>query len=225
MGLAGLERPGFTDSSSIRYKLRKKRFEWIEGILHRIIEKRGYVRVLDVGGRANYWRLLDSSMYSKIDVTLMNLEDEAVFGDGAPEGFNFTLRTGNGCDMPELADKEFDLCHSNSVIEHVGSLSAMLSFAKESRRVARMYYHQTPDLAFPLEPHYGVPFFHWLPGPVRARMLTRFKLGYGKREKDIDSAAAIVDHTEIPTSWLMQQLFPDAEIGTSAFCSCRNRSW
>jgi hypothetical protein len=35
--------------------------------------------------------------------------------------------------------------------------------ARETVQVGRSYYLQTPNFWFPLEPHYGVPFIHWLP--------------------------------------------------------------
>ena len=84
--------------------------------------------------------------------------------------------------------------------------------SKETKRVAAAFYHQTPNLWFPIEPHYGVPFFHWLPKPVRATLLARRKIGYGGLAPNFHAALETADHTEIITPALMRQLFPGAEL-------------
>ena len=91
-------------------------------------------------------------------------------------------------------------------------MRSMIDFANESRRVGLMYYHQTPDVVFPVEPHYGVPFLHWVPSPIRAELVSKFKLGYGEKKNTIEKAAFAIDHTQIVSVWMMRQLFPDALI-------------
>lgn len=210
--LPPLRRPDDSDSASVSHRLRKARFAWIQQMLDEIISERSIVRVLDVGGRAQYWRLLDPNFYDRVHVTILNLEIERGFELNGPEGLKIESRTGDACKMPEIDEHSFDLCHSNSVIEHVGSFYNMICFAEETRRVAKFYYHQTPNLWFPIEPHYGVPFFHWLPKALRATLFERYKIGYGGKAPDLHTALQIVDHTEIVTPSLMARLFPEAEL-------------
>lgn len=210
-----MKRPDGTDPASISYRMRKRRFRIIDQLLHGIVAQKGEASVLDIGGRANYWSLMDPALRDRVHITVLNLEAE--LGTEAPGGLQVAERTGNGCAMPEFADGSFDLAHSNSVIEHVGSLSAMADFARESVRVGRGYYHQTPNLWFPVEPHYGVPFVHWLPGPVRARLLHTRKLGYSSRIGDYTRALGTVDHTQIVNAFLMRKLFPGGELRKERF--------
>src|SRR5688572_16171812 len=210
--IPALRRPQDSDPASLSHRLRKRRFAWIEQMLNEIIFERGFARVLDVGGRIQYWRLLDPALHPRVHVTVLNLPNEPQTGINAPPGMNIELRIGNACEMPEIADRTYDLCHSNSVIEHVGSLSNMALFAKETRRVSSAFYHQTPNLWFPIEPHYGVPFFHWLPKPIRATLLARRKIGYGGPAPNFHAALEIADHTEIITPAVMRQIFPGAEL-------------
>src|SRR3546814_10323990 len=67
--------------------------------------------------------------------------------------------------------RSFDIAHSNSVIEHVITWDNMKNFARETRRVAAWHYVQTPYFWFPVDPHfYKLPFYHWLPRPLRAKL-------------------------------------------------------
>lgn len=61
-----------------------------------------------------------------------------------------------------FADKEFDICHSNAVIEHVGGRSDQQLFVNEMVRVARRGFFTTPNRWFPLDLHTRLPFLHYL---------------------------------------------------------------
>ena len=69
--------------------------------------------------------------------------------------------------------------------EHAGDWERKLAFAAETRRVAKRYYVQMPAFSFPFEPHYGMPFFHWLPEPAQVWMLQHFALGNYPRVPDL----------------------------------------
>ena len=213
-----MKEPDDSNPRSFSHWARKRRFKMIEEVIQQLLRNRpGPVQVLDVGGRAQYWRLMDKSLYDKVTVTLLNLDEGENFWENAPEGLMIDAKVGDGCDMWNISDQAFDLCHSNSVIEHVGSLQNMARFADETRRVARAYYHQTPNLFFPIEPHYGVPFLHWLPGPLRASLTTRYKLGYGIQSETFREALSVIDHIEIVTPGLMRRLFPGAQMRHERF--------
>lgn len=61
-----------------------------------------------------------------------------------------------------FSDKEFDVAHSNAVIEHVGGPGAQELFLKELERVARRCMITTPNRYFPIETHTRVPLLHWM---------------------------------------------------------------
>jgi Methyltransferase domain len=112
-------------------------------------------RVLDVGGTARNWRLLEASP----PVTVLNLDGGDVVGDGRRLPFR---------------DDSFDLVFSNSTIEHVGSLDDQRRFAAEVARVGRAYFVQTPNVYFPVEPHLLTPFVQFLPRGARLRVARNF---------------------------------------------------
>jgi hypothetical protein len=71
-----------------------------------------------------------------------------------------------------FADGEFDLGFSNAVVEHVaGGREGQQQFVHELCRVAKRVFVTTPNRLFPLEVHTLLPFVHWLPAAVRARVI------------------------------------------------------
>jgi hypothetical protein len=105
--------------------------------------------------------------------------------------------------MLPFADGEFDIAFSNSVIEHVPA-DRQRAFAAEVQRVAKRYFIQTPNRYFPIEPHYQVPFFQFLPERARRALNRRFTLGWqGKGHWEEITLLSAKD---------MKRLFPDAKI-------------
>ena len=209
-----LKKPNDLDPHSIRYKWRKHRFKIIEGILQKIVSVRGQATVIDVGGTRRYWNLLDPNLASRCTVTLVNeqfwFRPEKTGTCKLP--IRFIEHVGDGCNLAEFSSGQFDLAHSNSVIEHVGSLSRMSVFATELRRVGRSYFCQAPYLWFPIEPHHGIPFFHWLPGPTRARLMYSYKVGWRPKMQSYEQALQSADGTQLVDEFLFRELFPDAVI-------------
>ena len=206
------------DPKSIRHRMRKARFKWVEGLLDDILSRKDVATILDVGGRRDYWKLLDPAYRNRIHLTILNTEED-VAREELRDNIGIPIQTvvGDGTNMPEYADGAFDLVHSNSVIEHVGLYRNMAAFARETRRVGRTYYHQTPNFWFPLEPHYGLPFIHWLPEPTRLFLHSTVNLGFAKRASSWESAMARVDHTRIVSRRLVKNLFPDGIHETERF--------
>lgn len=119
-------------------RFRMARFKIINRLIETLLAGRETLTILDVGGRAEYWNMLAPHLRPKVHVTLLNHADElALYSEHVAEGLRFTNVAGNGCNMPEYADWSFDLVHSNSVIEHVGSYANMFNLADEIRRSAR----------------------------------------------------------------------------------------
>lgn len=76
-----------------------------------------------------------------------------------------------------FADKEFDICWSNAVLEHVGNTDAQILFLKEIKRVAKRAFISTPNKFFPIEVHTKIPLLHFLP----KRMFDKILVCTGKK--------------------------------------------
>lgn len=177
------------------------------------------IRILDLGGRAAYWRRLgyDFLRANNVRVDLLNLTAAELGADAEKSGLIESL-IGDACALP-MADGSYDLCHSNSVIEHVGSDDDIARFAAETRRVGRALFVQTPNVRFPVDPHFWrFPMLHWLPRSWRIKLLQILPLSdRGKRIPDPAMAARLVDGVRMLNRRQFTRLFPDARIYTEWF--------
>lgn len=135
-------------------------------LLARTVGLTAGMRVLDVGGTIEIWRLAPVMPR----VVLLN----QAFWPHQREGAEGVI-LGDGTRLP-FADQSFDLVFSNSVIEHVGDVAAQARFAAEIGRVGKGYWVQTPNRFFPVEQHMWTPFVHWLPRGWQAAILKRFSV-------------------------------------------------
>jgi hypothetical protein len=193
-----------TDSRSVAHRLRRNRFRLFRRLLGRV---RRPARILDVGGTPNFWQRMGFADEG-VDIVLLNTEAPADRDQG------FTTIRGDARQMDEFGDGEFDVVFSNSVIEHVGDLDDQRRMADEIRRVGRCYFVQTPNRYFPIEPHFLVPGFQFLPVEVRARLLARSDLGWIRRVPDLDEARRRVRGIRLLTRRELLRLFPGAQLYT-----------
>ena len=117
-------------------------------------------------------------------------------------GPNVTVVQADGTDLP-FEDGEFDVGFSNSVIEHVPE-HLQPAFASEMARVAKRYFVQTPNRYFPIEPHYQLPLFQFLPERGRRALNRRFTLGWQPKGEWED--------INLLSKRDLRRLFPEAEI-------------
>lgn len=192
-------------------RFRRKRFEIFEALLREILETQPEVSVLDMGGRPGYWEKLPTDLRDSVKITCLNFQSQLNGFPASSQDLRIVTVVGDACDMSEFSDGTFDLVHSNSVIEHVGSYQNMKRFADEARRVGKNYYIQTPNYWFPIEPHYGVPFFHWLPDTWRIWLFTRMNVGYA-RKCSFEESKSRVRYTRMISASTMRTFFPDARI-------------
>ena len=197
----------------LQARFRENRFRLFEKMLRTVLSRKDEVQVLDVGGLPDYWMMLPEDLRPRVRITCLNLADQVSKAKSVASGLRLQMVAGDACHMPEFADGSFDLAHSNSVIEHVGSFQNMLRFAREVRRVGRGYFVQTPNYWFPVDPHYNFPGVHWLSDNTRIRVFSSMTLGYA-RKCSFEEALFRVDHTRIVSPFLMRKFFPDAHIRT-----------
>jgi hypothetical protein len=113
-----------------------------------------------------------------------------------------------------FADRSFDVCWSNAVIEHVGRHAdrwgAQVLFLKEIARVAKTGFVTTPNKRFPVEVHTRTPLLHWLP----KRMFDAYLRRRGKEW-------AAGDYMDLLTLADLRRLLRDA--GIAEYRIVRNR--
>lgn len=199
---------------SLSSRLRAKRDVGLRALIAAVHARSGKVRIIDMGGTPEYWERvgLDFLRKHRAHVTITNLH-AAELDRGRRDVDLFAFATGNACNLADIADNNFEIAHSNSVIEHVVTWENMRSFAAETRRVAPWHYVQTPYFWFPMDPHfYKLPLFHWMPPSLRAKLLMRLPLAHVGRIPTLEKAHQVVEGAKLIDLSQMRVLFPDSTI-------------
>jgi SAM-dependent methyltransferase len=168
------------------------------------------LRILDVGGTEEFWRIAFGDLEG-LDITLLNMKP------GSSTDPHFHCVTGDARSMPQFGAGQFDIVFSNSVIEHVGDWNQQWRMANEIRRIGKRFFVQTPNRYFPIEPHFLVPGFQFLPLAVRIAMVRRWKLGWWPRIRDKEEARKEVESIRLLKKSEVQKLFPGATVGVERF--------
>ena len=195
-------------NSSLSNFMRKKRFYFFRELLNSLEKP---IKILDVGGTQKFWEMVEFYSEGDMEVTLLNIEEQEVT---LP---NFNFIKGIGIDMKYFEDKSYDVVFSNSVIEHLNSKSDQIKMAEEIRRVGKRYWVQTPNYYFPFEPHFLMPFFHWLPIKFRVWLLMNFDLGWFPKQENKILAEEIISSIRLLRKKELKMLFPDAKIFKEKF--------
>lgn len=197
----------YLDRKTLSFRSRQKRFRHVQAMIERVLQTKGHCRIADIGGTEYYWEVGgDFVRNANVEIHLINLTSVPV------RNAKFTSVSADACDMGSFDDNAYDLVHSNSVIEHVGTWKQMKAMAANVRRLAPSYYVQTPNFWFPYEPHFRFPFFHFLPEQARYRLLMQLNLGFGGRRESIDDAMQGVQSAVLIDASQMRALFPDGEL-------------
>jgi hypothetical protein len=191
------------DPNSLASRLRSKRHEWFRSLISALPRP---LTVLDVGGTETVWETIGFVDQPEIHITLVNIVPSKTAYN------NISVVVGDGRDMRQYRDQQFDVVYSNSVIEHVGNFGDMQRMAREVRRVSKRYFLQTPNIYFPVEPHFVFPFFQFLPRPIQVSMVQKFSLGWIERMPDRSRAEQEVDSIRLLSWTQIRDLFPDAKI-------------
>jgi hypothetical protein len=192
-----------TRSDSLANRFRRRRFRLFDSMLAPLPRP---VRVLDVGGVEEFWWQMGAANRDGLQILLLNLDRQDV------RATNIEARVGDGRDMSEFEPGEFDVVFSNSVIEHLGEWPDQQRMAGELRRVGARFFVQTPNRHFPLEPHFLVPGFQFLPVAARVALVRRFALGYHDAIPDRLAARRAVEEIRLLSRRELERLFPGARI-------------
>lgn len=174
-------------------------------------------RICDLGGSRHFWDKLDIDVPHH-HITIYNIssnETQGMTADAAPGddgGIPVVIYDGRHIPVP---DGHFDLLVCNSVLEHVPP-PARAALAREMQRVSKALFCQTPARSFPFEPHFLMPFVHWLPRGLGFQLI---KLSPWRLLARPD-AATIAGYwwgTQLLGSAELSALFPDARIEAELF--------
>ncbi len=197
------------------------------------------LKILDVGcGRGDLVALLRSKGIRAfgIDIEENFLARGKVLGELFPDEFD-VLSMPDETGKTIFPDGFFDLVASFQVLEHVEDLDLL---AREIARLARpdgLTAHVFPAEFRVQEPHYGMPFIHWLPKQKLRRSAIKLFLraGFGSRFfPDLpiaDRATIIYDYSvrrtfyrsfrEIREVFRRNRLEPIKNVGTDALIAGR----
>lgn len=192
---------------SLAAQFRRKRFRLFEELVAPLPRP---LRILDVGGTEEFWTQMNFLGRPGTEITLLNITP--------PEHPGALSRlTGDARRMDFLDDGTFDVVFSNSVIEHVGSWDDQRAMAAEIARVGRRYFVQTPNRGFPIEPHFLLPGFQFLPRAAQRGLVRRFALGWYPAIPDPAEADRFLDTFRLLSSREFRELFPGAAIHRERF--------
>ncbi len=189
---------------SLAVRLRRRRFAFFESLIAGLARP---LRIIDIGGTEQFWQQMGLAGDDSLELTLVNL------GPCDAQTANITCVVGDGRDLSaQYEDNSFDVVFSNSVIEHVPSDDEQQRMATEMRRLAPRYFVQTPNYYFPLEPHFLVPGFQWMPERLQALLLMRFSLGWVEKQADRESALRTARSVKLLRESELRALFPGCKI-------------
>jgi hypothetical protein len=166
-------------------------------------------RVLDIGGGCFNWQFVATPLR----VTLLNLYKCPIDVQSKVE---FESVQGDAMCLPYKANT-YEIGFSNSVIEHVGDAAAQRRFADEVRRVSQRIWIQTPAKEFFFEPHFLMPFVHWLPVSVRRWLVPRLSPRRFGGRANVEHLLDLVDEVRLLSKREMREMFPDCRVITERF--------
>lgn len=176
-------------------------------------------KIVDLGGTPHNWAFVPVMP----EITMVNIDDgSSVQPDDIDPRYKLVRNPRTkmvlykGGDVP-FSDNSFDICFSNSTIEHVGDWDAIRSFAKEVRRLAPRYCVQTPNRNFFFEPHLFCAFIHWLPFGVQRRLVRWFSVWGLVTKPNQATIDKFLKDIKLLTCSEMENLFPDSKIVREKF--------
>ena len=193
----------------ISSRFRKRRFAKILRREPELLAK----RILDVGGSVHFWQKVGVDL-DRHDITILNIAADAQSTNLHGEVIESFITLYDGSTIP-WPDSHFEWVISNSVIEHVPP-SQRDRFSSEIQRVGMNYLVQTPAYIFPVEPHFVMPFLHWLPKRF-GRRVARFGLWGLLSRKNQAATDAYFDEVNLLKLEEFRSLFPRAELITERF--------
>jgi hypothetical protein len=205
----------YQDPRSLSSRLRMRRMRILTSLIDEIAaaSPSRILTICDIGGTVTYWQLFPFQRYSSIHFTIdiYNLTypnyDRSPNAVSTPNA-SFHTFVADATNLRRIKNLQYDLAHSNSVIEHLSGLQGARAMASETLRIAKYHFVQTPSFWFPLEPHVLLPLYPLIPRPLRWRLLMLLKGHTFEQGLTRDAGIWLLD------KYLLRHLFPQSRIFT-----------
>lgn len=194
--------------TSLSNRLRSRRFRLFERLAGPMARP---LRIVDLGGTPGFWAHRGWADRDDVEITTVNLDP-----DLERHGRIRTI-IADVTDLGHLPDDDYDIAFSNSVIEHLYTFDQQAVLAGALRRLAPAFWLQTPNFWFPMEPHFHVVGWQWMPIAVRRSVIRRRQCGWRGPCRDASAADAAVREVRLMTRRQLRRLFPDAAIVAERF--------
>ena len=191
--------------NSLGYKFRIKRLQEFEKMFFSRFSGLEKIEILDVGGTSYFWKNSTLLSHPGLRITLLNLYPVETSHPA------IHAVKGDATDMREFETGSFDLVFSNSVIEHLYTLELQQKMASEILRVGKSYFIQTPNVYFPIEAHYALPFAQYYSKAFLHFVLTQTKLSRMKKWSSAEASQYIAE-IRLLNAQEMKALFPGASL-------------
>ncbi len=198
-----------TNDDSVSAALRKKRLSFFSEFCDRIGTP---LKILDLGGSDYHWRNSAFMNNKNYHITIINTEIQST-----KDFRNMSFIKRDVTDMNFFDDEEYDIVYSNSLLEHINVFEEQKNLAKEIMRTGKHYFVQTPNYYFPVEPHFLFPFFQYLSDDMKTRLLSKYNLGWYKKEDDIVKARALATSVRLLKEDELKKIFPGGKIYTEKY--------
>jgi hypothetical protein len=196
------------DGQSFSNRMRSERFRLFETLTADLPRP---LRILDIGGTNRFWERRGWAERDDVEIVTLNLEvEEQIHANIHPE-------VGDATGLLAHADGSFDIAFSNSVIEHLFTLEAQAAMAREVQRVATSFWVQTPNYWFPVDPHFLVPGWQYLPREARVRLIQRRQVGWRGPCPVRRDAELAIDEIRLMRRSELARLFPGAVVRPERF--------
>src|SRR3954467_1742236 len=195
--------------NSLGNKLRTKRFSRFEALVSQLPRP---LRILDVGGTNTFWENRGWDQHRDVEILTLNLHPEERRHE------RIIPVVGDATDLSEFADRCFDVVFSNSVIEHLFTFENQRQMASEIQRVGKTFWVQTPNYWFPMEPHFHILGWQWMPVETRTSMLQHHRCGWRGPCSNRAEARRLVEEVRLLTAKELRMIFPTASLVAERFC-------
>lgn len=203
------------DPRSLSNRWRDRRFQLFEQLVEHLPRP---LRIIDVGGTTEFWQMRGWAERTDVRIITVNTCQQQ------QTACNIIPKLGDATNLHQFPAGAFDIAFSNSVIEHLFTFEAQQTMASEMMRVADAIWLQTPNYWFPMEPHFLVPGWQWMPRSLRVAIIQRFRCGWRGPAPRRADAESLVDEVRLLTHRDLELLFPGAVIVPELFAGLP-KSW